>query len=48
MDTIKTRIAELRSEMGELAAEGDITGCDIRHGQIATLEQAMEIIEAGS
>lgn len=41
---MQSKIAELQIEIGELAAEGDTLGCDIRHSQIATLETAMAIL----
>lgn len=36
---------ELEAEIKQLAAEGDITGCDIRHSQIADIESVIQLFE---
>jgi hypothetical protein len=43
--TILARIDSLRTAIDAAAEEGDITRCDVLHGRIGTLEDAIEILE---
>jgi hypothetical protein len=43
--TILAHIDTLRAAIDAAAEEGDITQCDVLHGRIGTLEDAIEILE---
>lgn len=44
MAVLRAKIVSLQDEIRKLAAEGRTMECDDRHGQIATLESAMAIL----
>jgi hypothetical protein len=41
---LNTKAAEIRGEIRRLAAYGDVVACDVLHGQIGVLEEAMAIL----
>lgn len=45
LDTLEDVILNLTLDIGRMAAEGDILGCDLAHGKIASLQAAMESVE---